>query len=128
MIRTLVRLFRKNEQPRIKQMQDYYQGRTDILKRVFSDPNKPNHKIVNSFASQIVDTETGYFLGKPIGYHSTDKNLLEEMQFIFDRNHEQAHNTQLALDSSTTGAAYELLYTNENGEVRFTRCLYFCDL
>jgi len=120
MLETLVKRFRKLEQPRIKKLQDYYKGETDILKRTFRDPSKPNHKIVNSFSSQIVDTETGYFMGKPISYNAKNDELMEELQFIFDRNHEKAHNTQLSLDSSTVGVAYELLYLNENGHVRFT--------
>lgn len=120
MILTLVRRFKKNELPRIEKLQNYYRGETDILKRTFTDRAKPNNKIVNNFSSQIVDNETGYFMGKPISYHSTDKELLSELQFIFDRNHEQAHNTQVAIDASISGIGYELLYLNENGHLRFT--------
>lgn len=115
----LVRRFKQFEQPRIKKLQRYYLGETDVLQRVFKDTTKPNNKIVNNFSSQIVDNETGYFIGKPVTYHTaTNKELLEQLQYVFDRNHEQKHNTLLSSSSSICGIGYELLYIDSNNVLK----------
>ena len=119
LIATLVRRFKKNELPRLKKLQEYYLGEHDILKRRFSDVSKPNNKLVNNFASQIVDTTTGYFLGRPVTYHTaTNKDLMREIQRVFDENHEQKHNTMLSSASSITGVSYELVYINEQNKLK----------
>lgn len=101
---------------------DYYKGKTAITKRTLADPAKPNNKIVNPYATYISDTFTGYFLGEPITYSCAENDeLLERITNLFNYNDEAAVNAELAKDASIFGVAYELLYTDENADIRFRK-------
>jgi SPP1 family phage portal protein len=83
------------------------------------DPSKPNNKVANPFGAYMVDTVMGFFLGKPISYSSDNEELMLRIQDIFDRNHEQNHNSLLGKTLSITGIGYELVYMNELNEIKF---------
>ncbi len=102
-------------------LQAYYEGYHAILNRQMADSTKPNNKLVNNLASYITDTVTGYFMGKPVAYSSeeADEEYLEELTRIFDYNDEQDHNSELGKSQSIKGVGYELLYTDDNSEIRF---------
>lgn len=118
LISSLITRYKQNEVPRIKKLYNYYLGNSDIKKRTMSDSTKPNNKIDNNFAGYITDTVNGYFMGSPVRYQSQNKELMTELQKIFDKSHEETHNARVAKDLSITGAAYELLYVNEKKEVK----------
>lgn len=85
-----------------------------------SDPNKPNNKIVNPYATYIVDTIGGYFLGKPVNYSSSEKEYMEKVQYVFDSNDEQSLNARIGKDVSILGVGMELHYTNEEAKTKFS--------
>ena len=101
--------------------QKYYMGQQKILDRVMTDSTKPNNKLVDAFAAYITDVNVGYFMGQPVSYSSTDKTFMEKVQEIFDLNDEQDENVQLAMDASIYGIAYELMYMDEDAQIRFNR-------
>jgi len=117
LIRSLIERYQQKEVPRLKRLHNYYVGAPDIKKRAMSDTSKPNNKIANPYASYIVDTIQGYFLGQPIAYQCEDEDMMVRIQSIFDKNHEQAHNSKLGKQLSITGVAYELMYINEDTQV-----------
>ena len=94
LIRSLIERYQQKEVPRLKRLHNYYVGAPDIKKRAMSDTSKPNNKIANPYASYIVDTIQGYFLGQPIAYQCEDEDMMVRIQSIFDKNHEQAHNSK----------------------------------
>lgn len=100
---------------------DYYCGKHEILKRQMADSAKPNNKIVNPFANYITDIMTGYFMGEPISYSSPEPQLLSEIDAIFTYNDEASENVGLAKDASIYGSAYEQIYFDEDGNVRFQK-------
>ena len=101
--------------------QKYYYGLQDILDRTITDSTKPNNQLVNANAAYIVDVNVGYFMGQPVSYTSKNKPYMEVMQDIFDLNDEQNENVQLEKDCSICGVGYELLYLDEDSQVRFHR-------
>ena len=127
----------------ISKLQEYYEGRHGILSRQMADSTKPNNKLVNNLAAYITDTITGYIMGKPVSYSVDEEEpkgvvgravekvklalasggnneaYLEALQSVFDLNDEQDHNSELAKSASIKGAAYELLYTDEEANIRF---------
>lgn len=107
--------------PRMEKLERYYANHNDILNRVTKDPSKPNNKIANSYASYITDTMVGYFMGEPVTYNCDDKELLEELKLLFEYNDEADENSELAKDASIYGVAFEELYVDEDGVVRFKR-------
>ena len=58
-------------------------------------------------------------LGQPIAYKSDNENLLEKLNLSFLYNDEIDNNTTLAQEQSICGYAYELLYIDEDSNVRF---------
>lgn len=100
----------------------YYQGDSAILKRTLADANKPNNRIVSPYATYITDTYTGYFLGEPVTYSSSDnQELLDRLTQLYNYNDEAATNAELAKDTSIFGVAYELMYMDENADIRFKK-------
>lgn len=112
----------RQEEHHLEMLYDYYKGKTAITKRTLIDPSKPNNRIVNPYATYISDTFTGYFLGEPVTYNcGENEELLERITELFNYNDEAAVNAELAKDASIFGVAYELLYTDENADIRFRK-------
>lgn len=107
---------------RLQKLRDYYLNKTAILNRTMSDASKPNNKIVNPYAAYITDTFTGYFLGEPVSYSCLDNcEFFQRIQNLYDYNDEAAENAELGKDASIYGVAYELMYLDENADIRFRK-------
>ena len=117
MLRELIIKFRGEDLPRLKKLKDYYLNKTAILRRPCVDPSKPNNKVVHPFAQYITDTLVGYFVGEPISYTSNED--IANLKMIFEYNDEQDENVTIAKNCSIYGKAYELIYIDEDGNVRF---------
>ncbi|PAE90930.1 phage portal protein [Shouchella clausii] len=114
----------ENEQcPRLRELKDYHEGNnTRILKgRRRKEDHLADHRSVNSFAAYIVDFIQGFIVGIPIKteYSNSIKinNLLKDINRTNDADE---HNSNLVLDQSIYGRAYELLYRSQNDKTRFT--------
>lgn len=118
-IKRIVEQHRTNVVPRLEKLERYYEGKNDILKRQMADETTPNNRVPHTFGNYITDTLVGYFIGKPVSYKSEDAAAMEEIQSIFNYNDEQDENAELASDASIYGAAYEMLYVDADGNIRF---------
>ena len=108
------------EKNRIIKMKNYYNGLNEaIMNRAYTDKNKPSNKLVSGYASYITDNFVGYMVGQPITYKSDNSDLLEKLNLNFLYNDEVDNNTTLAQEQSICGYAYELMYTDEDSNVRF---------
>lgn len=105
---------------RFKQLERYYEGKHKILDRTIGDPDKPNNKGVANFCQYATDQLTGFFMGKPVSYSSTNKSYLDKLNEIFKDNDESSENHTLAHKSSIKGQAFELVYADEDGDIKFT--------
>ncbi len=103
---------------RFTKLDKYYKGEHDILNREFADSSKPNNKIVANFAQYISDIITGYFIGQPITLNSKNKKLLTIMKDISSYNDQDSVNSDLALITSIKSKAYELLYLDQEQNIR----------
>ena len=97
---------------------EMYKTNNAIRGRVKTDTTVPNNKIAHSYANYIVTTSVGYFMGKPINY-----TFPGEYGPIFDDiykfNDESAVNMKLAIDCSIYGQGVEMLFMDENSNIRF---------
>jgi SPP1 family phage portal protein len=118
LIKRMVYKFRQNDLPRLIKLKNYYLNKTDILKRVQADPTKPNNKVVHPFSQYITDTLCGYFMGEPVSY-SSEENI-DELKMVFEYNDEQNENMELAKNCSIYGRAWEYMYIDDDGSIRFT--------
>ena len=109
------------EKARVLKMKEYYKNNNAIMNREEKDRNKPNNKLSHGYAKYITDTYCGYFLGEPVSYKSDNKNILEGINECFIYNDEQANNIDLAHEASICGYAYEVLYVDEDSNLRFKK-------
>lgn len=119
----VVKYIEKNraEVARRQKLYNYYLGKHDILNRSMSDATKPNNKVVHPYAKYITNLMTGYFMGDPVKYKSEDEAFIEVLTDLYNYNDEAAENSQLAKDASIFGEAYEMLYLDENTDIRFCK-------
>lgn len=119
LINKLIENYAQKNLPRYKMLQNYYEGYNNILKRTKEDKTKPNNKIVSGYPSYIVDLMQGYFIGKPVTYTSSNKELIKDIQDIFNYNDEQDENSEIAKMCGIKGRAYEIIYVDEDAKIRF---------
>jgi len=109
---------------RIKVLQDYYLGETDIKKWPGSrNPENAHNQVATGFARYITNIRVGYFMGNDIQFKVTpeednQKSLADTIdehikQFNQDSN-ESYIDEMIEKDLSVCGRAYELVYVNEN--------------
>lgn len=116
LIKKIVDTHKTSELPRLEKLKRYYETKNDILNRQMADSTKPNNKIANAYASLITSTLVGYFVGEPITYTADDKQMIDELQLLFEYNDEADENAELAKNASVYGVAYELLYMEQQDE------------
>jgi len=110
--------YHKARIPRLKKLKAYYDGYHDILKRQLPE-EKPNNKVVANYAKYITDIMQGYFIGKPITYKYPDEKMAKVINNIHKYNDEQDENSELANMASVFGQGFELLYPDEEANVRY---------
>lgn len=99
----------------------YYEGKHDVLRRVMADDSKPNNRICSPYANYITSTMSSYFMGNNVTYKSEDEGALEALNETFRYNDEASENLSLAKDASVYGRAFELVYIDAEGDIRFRR-------
>ena len=107
------------EEAREQTLQNYYKGNTKIKQRQYADISKPCNRVSSPYATHLSDTAVGYFVGKPITYTGNDDNLMEQINQIVRYNDDAAENSTLAKYASICGVAYELLYIDNDGLIRY---------
>lgn len=109
---------------RYRKLQDYYLGNHAILENGAADKDKDN-KLVHAYPKYITDFNTGFFMGQSVKYvaaaldEEEDDRFLEEYQKICNHNNEAKENLTLSKTCSIKGEAYELLWIDDNAQVRF---------
>lgn len=102
-------------------LQEYYEGKHAILQTSKKDTTAPNNRLVHNVPKYITNSFVGCFVGKPVVYASQNDELMAWLQNIFDYNDEQAHNAELAKCCSIGGGCFEMLYLDEDAEIRFAK-------
>ena len=95
-----------------------YETKNAIKGRVKADDTVPNNRIAHSYANYIVTASVGYFMGRPIGY-SFPEDYGPIFDDVYKYNDEPSVNMRVATDCSIFGQAVEMLFMDENSNVRF---------
>lgn len=117
----IVNRFEREDITRFLKLQQYYDVKTEILRRPM-EPNKPNNKLAHGFARYISNMATGYFLGKPIKYILDDVEYSEALQQVLKKNYINNLNFEVSKESSKKGIAFMLLFVDEEGMLRIKKC------
>lgn len=120
-IKKYVENFKGNRLPRLTKLYEYYVGKHAIENKTVSNPAKPNNKITVNFCRYISNILTGYFAGEPVAYSSENEDLYNILSEIFKYNDEQAETASIATDCSVYGVGYELVFRDEDKELRFKK-------
>lgn len=110
-----------HEVQRIQKLKNYYIGRHAILRKEGRKFGAPNNTLVSNFPRYITNLASNYFIGQPVSYKASPgkEKDLSILLDIFKYNDEAAENLQLATELSITGAAYEIIYTDSDANLRF---------
>ncbi|MEF2293130.1 phage portal protein [Virgibacillus dokdonensis] len=113
----------KHQASRLKELESYYLGdNTTVLKKKRRrEEHLADHRATHNFAKYVSQFIQGYMVGVPIKmqYEDDDKATNEILTSINRINEADAHNSELILDLSIYGRAYELLFRSQNDEVKF---------
>src|SRR5690606_6965339 len=74
---------------------------------------------IHAFGEYVSNFMQGYMVGIPLKTTYPDEKTDETLRDINRTNDADEHNSDLVLDQSIYGRAYELLYRNKNDETRF---------
>jgi len=102
------------ENHRLQRLQDYYEGKQDILLRAYGDPTKPNNKVVVNYCKNIADFLTAYLVGVPIEYEAP-QIILDSLNY----NDNDETTQSIVLNMNTMGIGCELFYTDSDSIPRF---------
>lgn len=113
---------KENQVPRLKVLLEYYEGEnTRILSgKRRKEEDYADHRSTHAFAEYVSGFIQGYLVGIPLKTSYPDEQVDEELRDINRTNDADEHNSNLVLDQSIYGRAYELLYRSQSDEVRFT--------
>lgn len=104
--------------PKLQKNKNYYDGKQDILNKSYTDSTKPCSRIVTNYCRNIADSYCGY-LAAP-GYISyTSDNDIKAIMNVLKYNDYQSEDADFLLSALTFGVANELMYLDENSQVRF---------
>lgn len=119
---TLQKLIMRHPLSRYKKLMSYYRGEhPGILTRPRLPASKPDNRIISNFPGYIIDVNLGYFMGVPVKYSSKteDMKFIELLKNIFEYNDEHDENVELAKAMGIKGHAFELMYLDEDKQIRF---------
>lgn len=111
--------------PRLQMLLDYYKGQnTSILHAPVGKRRKEktlaDNRIPNNFGRYVSQFIQGYMVGKPIQLSFSDENedkkVVDYITEINNVNHVNEVNSDIALDQSIFGRAYELVYRAKDKE------------
>lgn len=122
-IRDMIRHHMANQQPRLKQLEDYYKGdnHTILKENRRKEDHLADHRATHNFAKYVSQFIQGYMVGVPLKTsYSDDESVDKQLRDINRVNDADEHNSQLVLDQSIYGRAYELLYRDQDDQTRFT--------
>ena len=112
---------------RLQRLQDYYEGKQDILLREYADPTKPNNKVVVNYCKNVADFLTAYIVGVPVRFEAP-QIILDSLNY-----NDNAETTQgIVLNMNIHGFGAELFYTDGDGIARFAsidprESIFVCD-
>ncbi|MDR1754222.1 MAG: phage portal protein [Eubacterium sp.] len=100
---------------RLQRLQDYYEGKHDILLRNYPDPTQPNNKIIVNYCKNIADFLTAYLVGVPVKYEDAPQIILDTLNY----NDNDETTQDLIKNMNVFGFGCELFYTDGDGLARF---------
>lgn len=114
----MIMKFRQSVMPKMQKYKDYYDGIQAILSKRYSDNTKPCNKAVTNYCKNITDSYCGYLAAPGYISYTSDEDIAEVLD-VLKYNDYQEEDAALLLDALVYGTSAELMYTDEQGQLRF---------
>lgn len=103
------------QRPRLEVLDEYYKGNnlTIMNRKSRSNSSKADNRIPNPYASYISGFVQGYLTGIPVKVGADDEKLKELLVEVEEDSEVNHLNSELLLDLSKYGRAYELVFYRE---------------
>lgn len=110
-----------HQRPRLKTLIEYYKGNNEsiLMHNRRREPHLADNRASHNFAKYVSQFIQGYLMGVPLKTTYPDGSTDELLRDINRENNADEHNSDLVLDQSVYGRAYELLYRNSDDETKF---------
>ncbi len=117
-LKKIISLHKKNLS-RYKMLKDYYLG-------------KIKGDTISPYPKYITDMHVGYLVGNGVSYSCENENIMSKLNEIFYNSNEVEENYEIARICSIKGKAYEIVYIDEESNLRFNEiepeeCFLICD-
>ena len=103
---------------RFERLRKMYESDHDILHMPRKEKHKPDNRIVVNFPKYMVDTTNGFFIGNAIKTTAEDAAVAEYVDELDQNNTQDDSNAEIAKLCSIYGKAYEMYFSDEEGEPR----------
>lgn len=103
---------------RFERLRKMYESDHDILHMSIKEKHKPDNRIVVNFPKYMVDTTNGFFIGNAIKTTAEDAAVAEYVDELDQNNTQDDSNAEIAKLCSIYGKAYEMYFSDEEGEPR----------
>ena len=114
----MISKYHTNVLPKLQKYKNYYDGTQEILRKSYADASKPISRVVTNFCADIVSSYCGYIASPGYISYSSD-NDIESIMDCLRYNDYQDEDADFLNDALVYGVAAELMYTDEQGQVRF---------
>jgi len=122
LLSNMIRNHQSQQVPRLKTLREYYKGNNEgiLVSQRRREQHLADNRATHNFAKYVSQFIQGYMVGVPLKTSYPDESVNELIRDINIENDADEHNSDLVLDQSIYGRAYELVYRNQNDETRFT--------
>lgn len=110
--------FNINVLPKLQKYKNYYDGTQAIMSKSYADASKPCNRVVTNYCADIVSSYCGYIASPGYISYSSD-NDIDSIMDCLRYNDYQDEDSDFLGDALIYGVAAELMYTDEQGQVRF---------
>lgn len=114
----MINKFNLNVLPKLQKYKNYYDGTQAILRKSYADASKPISRVVTNFCADIVSSYCGYIASPGYISYSSDSDI-DSIMDCLRYNDYQDEDSDFLNAALIYGVAAELMYTDEQGQVRF---------
>lgn len=118
LLQKMINRFFVSELPKLQKYKNYYDGKHAILNKSYADESKPCSRVVTNYCQDIADAYCGYLASPGYISYNSDNDISTVME-VLNYNDYQTEDNELLLDALRYGVGYELMYLDEDAQVRF---------
>lgn len=115
LLREMIDEHRENHVPRYKYLKAAYDTHYGIFSKAPKPEPKPDNRLAADLAYDISHTFEGYFIGNPMEVRDADEAKQAYLKQHWERNFQADVDSDVSMDCSKYGHAFEMLYQDEEG-------------